>query len=64
VLSGFGVNGRESRHQLQIIRENLFSAHHRSVSLLPSGHDAWVVGNENVVIIDFQGMVDHAKKAA
>jgi hypothetical protein len=34
------------------------------VSLLPSGHDAWVVGNENVVIVDFQGMVDYAKKAA
>jgi hypothetical protein len=33
------------------------------VSLLPSGHDAWVVGNENVVIVDFQGMVDFARKA-
>jgi hypothetical protein len=31
------------------------------VSLLPSGHDAWVVGNENVVVVDFQGMVDYAK---
>jgi hypothetical protein len=31
------------------------------VSLLPSGHDAWVVGDEPVVIIDFQGMVDYAK---
>lgn len=31
------------------------------VSLLPSGHDAWVVGNEPVVVIDFQGMVDYAK---
>ena len=35
-----------------------------NVSLLPSGHDAWVVGNENVVIVDFQGMKDYAKKAA
>ena len=26
------------------------------VSLVPSGHDAWVVGNETVVIVDFQGM--------
>ena len=34
-----------------------------SVSLLPSGHDAWVVGNEPVVGVDFQGMVDYAKKA-
>jgi hypothetical protein len=31
------------------------------VSILPSGHDGWVVGNEPVVIIDFQGMVDYAK---
>jgi hypothetical protein len=33
------------------------------VSLLPSGHDAWVVGKENVVIVDFQGMKEYAKKA-
>jgi hypothetical protein len=32
------------------------------VSLLPSGHDAWVVGNEPAVLVDFQGMVDYAKK--
>ena len=31
------------------------------VSLLPVGHDAWVVGNEPVVIVDFQGMVDYAR---
>jgi hypothetical protein len=31
------------------------------VSLLPAGHDAWVVGNETAVIVDFQGMVDYAK---
>lgn len=31
------------------------------VSLLPSGHDAWVVGSEPAVIVDFQGMVDYAK---
>lgn len=31
------------------------------ISLIPSGHDAWVVGNEPVVVVDFQGMVDYAK---
>ena len=31
------------------------------VSLLESGHDAWVVGNEPVIIVDFQGMLDYAK---
>jgi hypothetical protein len=34
------------------------------VSLLPVGHDAWVVGNEPVVIVDFQGMVDYAKSVS
>lgn len=32
------------------------------VSLLPTGHDAWVVGNEPAVIVDFQGMVEYAKE--
>jgi hypothetical protein len=31
------------------------------VSLLPSGHDAWVLGDESVVVVDFQGMIDYAK---
>lgn len=35
--------------------------HPGDVSLLPSGHDAWVVGDEPVVIVDFQGMLDYAK---
>ena len=32
------------------------------VSLFPMGHDAWVVGNEPVVVVDFQGMLDYAKQ--
>ncbi len=31
------------------------------VSSLGAGHDGWVVGEEPVVVIDFQGMVDYAK---
>ena len=31
------------------------------VSLLPPGHDAWVVGNEPVVMIDVTGMANYAK---
>jgi hypothetical protein len=31
------------------------------VSLLPSGHDAWVVGDQAAVVVDFQGMIDYAK---
>jgi len=34
------------------------------VSLLPTGHDGWVVGDEPAVVVDFQGMVDYAVKKA
>ncbi len=34
------------------------------VSLLPTGHDGWVVGDEPAVVVDFQGMVDYALKKA
>ncbi len=30
---------------------------------VPAGHDAWVVGAEPVVFIDFQGMPNYAKQA-
>ena len=30
------------------------------VSLLPSGHDAWVIGSEPAIVVDFQGMIDYA----
>jgi hypothetical protein len=33
------------------------------VSLLPSGHDAWVVGDQSAAAVDFQGMIDYAKSA-
>ncbi len=31
------------------------------VSLLPPGHDAWVAGDEPVVVIDVKGMGEYAK---
>jgi hypothetical protein len=34
------------------------------VALIPPGHDAWVVGNVPVVVIDISGMVDYAKPAS
>jgi hypothetical protein len=37
-----------------------FDCNPGDVSLLPSGHDAWTVGDEPAVVIDFQGMVDYA----
>ena len=32
------------------------------ISLLTAGHNAWVVVNEPVVLVDFQGMANYAKK--
>jgi hypothetical protein len=32
------------------------------VSHIPPGHDAWVVGQEPVVLVDISGMKDYAKR--
>lgn len=32
------------------------------VSVLPKGHDAWVVGNEAVVLVDWYGASNYAKR--
>ena len=34
------------------------------VGTTPPGHDAWVVGDEPVVVIDISGMKEYAKPAA
>ncbi len=39
-----------------------WTSHAGDVLNIPPGHDAWVVGNEPVVIIDFQGMANYAKE--
>jgi uncharacterized protein YjlB len=31
------------------------------VVALPPGHDAWVIGDEPCVVVDFAGMGDYAK---
>ncbi len=38
-----------------------FDAGPGAVTALPSGHDAWVVGNEPVVLIDFHGASNYAR---
>ena len=32
------------------------------VMIVPPGHDAWVVGDEDVHVIDWQGFADYAKR--
>jgi hypothetical protein len=32
-----------------------------AVSMLPAGHDAWVIGTEPAVVVDFQGMADYGR---
>ncbi len=39
-----------------------FDAKPGDVTVLPSGHDAWVIGDEQVVAVDWQGAVDYGKK--
>jgi len=38
-----------------------FEAGPGEVTALPSGHDAWVVGNEPVVLVDWSGASNYAK---
>jgi hypothetical protein len=38
-----------------------YECHPGDVSLFGAGHDAWVVGEKPVVIVDFQGMTEYAK---
>ena len=38
-----------------------FDCHPGDVSLITAGHDAWVVGDEPAVIVDFQGMRNYAQ---
>ena len=40
-----------------------FEAGPGSITTLPSGHDAWGVGNEPVVLIDWYGATNYAKAA-
>ena len=39
-----------------------FDCNPGDVSMLPSGHDAWVVGGEPAIVVDFQGMADYLQK--
>jgi hypothetical protein len=38
--------------------------HAGDVAYIPPGHDAWVVGDEPCVMVDFEGMSDYAQREA
>jgi len=38
-----------------------FEAHPGDVTTLPQGHDAWVIGDEPVVVVDWFGASNYAK---
>ena len=40
---------------------NEFDARPGDVTWLPSGHDAWVVGDEDVVVVDWYGATEYAR---
>jgi len=47
--------------RIQMADGKQFDAHPGAVTSLPSGHDAWVVGDEEVVVIDWFGASEYAK---
>lgn len=50
--------------QLHVVMEDgtEFDLGPGDISVLPSGHDAWVVGDEPVVLIDWYGASNYAKQ--
>lgn len=56
---GYQVSGK-----MQIVMEDgtEFVVKAGDAMNIPPGHDAWVLGDEPVVVVDFQGFVDYAKK--
>jgi len=47
--------------RIQMADGTEFDAHPGDVTSLPSGHDAWVVGDDEVVVIDWFGASEYAK---
>ncbi len=51
------------RLHVQMADGTEFEAGPGEVTALPSGHDAWVVGDEPVVVVDWSGASDYAHAA-
>jgi hypothetical protein len=50
------------RLHIQMTDGTEFDAVPGDVTALPSGHDAWVVGNDPVVVVDWWGASNYAKE--
>ena len=57
--TGYVVSGR-MKVVMDDGEENEFGAD--DIMVIPPGHDAWIVGDEACVVIDWQGMNDYAKR--
>jgi hypothetical protein len=47
--------------RIQLADGSQFDARPGDVTSLPAGHDAWVVGDEEVVIVDWYGASEYAR---
>jgi hypothetical protein len=54
----YHVSGRLG---IRMVDGTEFVAGPGDLTSLPSGHDAWVIGNEQVVVVDFYGASNYAK---
>lgn len=56
---GYYVSGR-----MKVVMDDGEEAEFASgdFAVIPPGHDAWIVGDEPCVVIDWQGFVDYAKE--
>jgi hypothetical protein len=58
-----GLDGQQRAGvlRIQMADGTTFDAGPGAVTALPSGHDAWVVGDEPVVVVDWWGASNYAK---
>ncbi len=47
--------------RIKMVDGTEFDAHAGDVTALPQGHDAWVVGDEPVVLVDWWGASNYAR---
>jgi quercetin dioxygenase-like cupin family protein len=47
--------------RIQLADGTEFEATAGQITSLPAGHDAWVVGDEDVVVVDWFGATEYAK---